>query len=184
MIATQRIVTGTLTLGLTALAGGLGLAYMASQPCRMDVAPEVTMERAPCHKRATVERSPELRVEQVEFGMFIPDEQGEPSFVATDSLVKRPGYGYGWRAKIDTTRPRLTMRERLSLPEAPQVWGINERVELSADRREATTTMLVTPRHGWVYNAWWFTEGDPAGEYTIDVSLDGQQILTRTVQVR
>ena len=144
-------------------------------------APQVRVHTA-CPK--VIQVTPQLSVKDIEFGMIIPDEANRPVFVPTDTIVRKPGYGYGWRARVVTPHERLSMKEVLALPEAPQMWGIGPEVQLSSDRTTATTTTTVTPHHGWISNSWWFTEGDPSGTYTVELHLEGRKVVTRTFEVR
>lgn len=175
----------SVALGLTLSAGSGFVFYKQLQrlnhhsPSRV-AAQEQT--RATCPK--TIKVSPSLALKELEFGMVIPNEQGRYVFVPSEVIVRKPGYGYGWRAKAITNHNRISMKEVLRLPQAPQVWGIGPEVQLTSDRTTAITTTTITPHRGEISNTWWFTEGDPDGPYEIEVHLEGKRIATHTIEVR
>ena len=123
-------------------------------------------------------------VKELQFGMMVPNDQGKMVFVPTNTIARKVGYGYGWRVKYHTKKRYVRTKEVLTLPSAPKTWGISAQTALSGDRRVATTKATARTQRGqWVYNTWWFTEGDPKGQYNISVSVDGKHIKSQTLTI-
>lgn len=184
MMVKPRTFFLSVALGLTLSAGSGFVFYKQLQRITQRTSHHsvIKARQATCAKIIKV--SPDVALKNLEFGMVVPNQDGRHVFVPTDTIVRKPGYGYGWRAKAITSHDRLSMKEVLRLPAAPQMWGIGPEVKLSTDRTTATTATVVTPNQGWISNTWWFTEGDPDGTYQIEVHIEGKRVMTSSIEVR
>ena len=107
----------------------------------------------------------------IRFGAFVDGE-----FREAQRIPNTAGHSYGWIATIKPTGDRLRWTERFTLPEAPETWGQGDgNVEISADRRTATTVGYAAPRSNVVFHFWQVAAGDPDGRYSMLVTLsDGR----------
>lgn len=170
MIVKPRTFIASIALGLTLSATTGYVFYQQAKP------------QAP---RGCSMRAPALPVSNLEFGMLAPNENGKMVFIPTDTIARRVGYGYGWRAKLVDNKTTARVNEQLILPSAPAHWGVTASTALSADRRIATTnTVARAGQDGYITNMWYFSKGDPKGEYTIRVKVDGRHIKTKAITVK
>lgn len=169
MIVKPRTFIASIALGLTLSATTGFIFYQQVKP-----------QRTTC-----VMKAPSLPVSNLEFGMLAPNENGKMVFIPTDTIARRVGYGYGWRAKLVDNKPSARINERLILPSAPAHWGVTASTALSTNRRIATTNTVVrASQDGYISNMWYFSKGDPKGEYKIRVKVDGRHIKTKTITVK
>ena len=125
---------------------------------------------AGCADRA----SGDVEITEATFGLYRTREAGQFALQPADVVPRVPGQQYGWLIRLKTDRERVHWREALRLPGAPATWG-RERVgtrSLSADKRTLITERDVETRSGYIFNAWQVEAGDPAGRYTMAVSID------------
>lgn len=134
---------------------------------------------------AGVRVAPDLEVLGVEVGSFEYDRaRAKVVFTPASRLEMIPGKTYGWRLKLNTTRRQIAWVETMALPSTPAHWGISSHVTLSFDRTTATTRQTTeVDEHGYISNYWIFSEGDPAGQYTVRVTIDEVDVATSSVQV-
>ena len=170
MIVKPRTFIASIALGLTLSATTGYVFYQQVKP-----APRPTC----------VMKAPQLPVKNLEFGMLAPNENGKMVFIPTNTIARRVGYGYGWRAKLVHPKPTARINEQLILPSAPAHWSVTASTSLSNDRRVASTNAVVrASQDGTITNMWYFSKGDPKGEYKIRVKVDGQHIRTQTITVK
>lgn len=120
-----------------------------------------------------------VAAEEIQFGIWVPDEQGVLRFKATAEVPNEEDQAYGWRVRVAESEDTVKWIETVTLPEAPESWeGVEEdpSVTISDDGRTATTVGIAVPDGGYLENAWYVAIGDPPGEYEMSVELsDGRQ---------
>jgi hypothetical protein len=115
-------------------------------------------------------------VELILFGYW----QGEPftsEWVETRAIPQRSGLRFGWRMKLKEPHGKYAqLIERLTAPQPPNTWGpLEKRRLVSADRVVATVPNTLKVRDGWVHRAnWLVSDGDPLGEYEMEVQVNGR----------
>lgn len=120
-----------------------------------------------------------LLIDDAIFGVEMPLTDGQGYvLVESDVVPLVPGTTFSWRLHLATERPRVTVREELILPRAPQIWRHTEHTRISGDRRVAITEEVTAPDAGWLANGWAITDGDPPGEYLLRVFIDGHHAET------
>lgn len=122
--------------------------------------------------------SDRLNFKNARFGRIVRDERGNVSFIPTLQIPLRQGETYGWFIRLKNPPDRVTWREELQLPVAPKYWSTDngqssEGISISKDRTKATTIRTVAPEQGVIWNAWSVAPGDPAGEYKLDIYING-----------
>ena len=120
----------------------------------------------------------------IEFGIWVDDPKGgEPRFVATHEVPFAEEQGFGWRVKNKTPKRPVKWVETMHLPAAPSSWlGVEQspNIQISPDGRTATTMGAAFPGDPYVQNVWYFSAGDPMGEYEVTVELeDGRKASFR-----
>ena len=113
-------------------------------------------------------------ITEATFGLYRTREAGQVALQPADVVPRIPGQQYGWLIRLKTQRERVHWREELRLPDAPATWG-RERIgtrSMSADQRTLITERDVETRSGYIFNAWQVEAGDPAGRYTLSVSIE------------
>ena len=117
--------------------------------------------------------------EDIQFGIWLPDEDGAMRFTATADVPNAEEQAYGWRVRVAESEEAVKWVETVTLPEAPDSWdGVEDdpNVMISEDGRSATTVGIEVPDGGYIENAWLVSLGDPPGEYVMSVELsDGRQ---------
>ena len=132
-----------------------------------------------------IEIASDLQVLDVKQGVFAYDEASHQVVFSPATAIKRDeARTYGWRAQLKTSRASVRVVERMTLPSAPDFWGIGAGVTISSDRRTATTerALTVSPE-GQIENAWMFSAGDPAGRYTVTITIEGIPVTTMHMTV-
>ena len=116
--------------------------------------------------------------EDIQFGIWQPDEDGAMRFTATADVPNEEDQAYGWRVRVAESEETVKWIETLTLPEAPESWeGVEDdpNVMISDDGRTATTVGAEIPDGGYLENAWFVAFDDPPGEYVMSVELsDGR----------
>jgi hypothetical protein len=120
-----------------------------------------------------------------EFGIW--DQQGR--FIETDEVPLRVGTVYGWRLRAAADMP-VAWREEFTLPEAPRSWGgggsrvsADGRTAVTEGREAAVSEFPEAPvagfgeAGGWLDHQWSVIDGDPAGEATIRVTVEGGALV-------
>ena len=117
--------------------------------------------------------------EDIQFGIWLPDDDGAMRFKATADVPNEEDQAYGWRVRVAESEDAVKWIEAVTLPEAPDSWeGVEDdpNVMISDDGRTATTVGIAVPDGGYLENWWFVALGDPPGEYEMSVELsDGRQ---------
>lgn len=121
-----------------------------------------------------VEVAPNLKVSNVTFGLFEQQSNGSLIFTPATEVPLRPGQYFGWRMDLATDRERVKWREELELPKAPDKWG--DDTSVAGDRKVGITEREEDVFNGWVVHIWKVAAGDPAGEYTLRLFLEGKPV--------
>jgi hypothetical protein len=125
------------------------------------------------------------RTEQngIEFGIWMPDANGELQFRPTLEVPYVDQQAFGWRLKGAVSDRPVQWVERLQLPAAPGSWeGVLEspNVTVSDDGRTATTFGMSVPEDEFIGNVWYVSAGDPMGDCRISVEFaDGRKASFR-----
>lgn len=154
---------------LALAAGGAVGAYAQGGPAFSDLAEAVVVEH-----RA--------------FGVIMKSRTGRPAFLATTDVPYVPGGDpFGWVVRLKTTKTTVLLREELQLPAPAATWGpVQSGREISADGRSATTVRSVDldSHLPFISNFWQVGAGDPKGEHTVRVFIDGHKVGEFNFQVR
>lgn len=127
-------------------------------------------------KIAEKEIAPGVFLVGAEFGIYVEDGAGRV-FKPTDTVPLINGLRYGWRLKVRTSREWLNVREEFKLPSAPLEWQTDKshrRFRTKEDETFAESTFYMAVWDGALDHWWGVLEGDPIGEHTIRVFVEGQ----------
>ena len=84
---------------------------------------------------------------------------------------------YSWEIELDTELISLPIKEIFILPEAPKVWSLEEGVEgkqtLHHDNKISVIEEDIKVVNGMIESMWCVAEGDPTGDYKIEVYIKG-----------
>lgn len=80
---------------------------------------------------------------------------------------------YSWVVKLDTDRESVQLKEVLILPSKPKTWGDVEGMLLQHNNRVSVIQKEIKVENGTILNSWCVSEGDPTGNYKIDVIVNG-----------
>jgi hypothetical protein len=115
----------------------------------------------------------------IQFGIWLPDEDGAMRFKATADVTNEEDQSYGWRVRVAESQQPVKWIETVTLPEAPDSWeGVEDdlNVMISDDGRTATTVGFAVPDGGYLGSTSAVSLGDPPGDYEMSVELsDGRQ---------
>lgn len=96
------------------------------------------------------------------------------------SVPNRPGeVCYDWTITVARQKRTVDVVETFILP-APAPWGIDEGdgTTVAADRSRAVTRLTADLSNGRIGHSWCVAEGDPSGDYRIEVTVDGVTLGT------
>jgi hypothetical protein len=79
---------------------------------------------------------------------------------------------YKWAIMLDTELSSISTREVFILPSKPKSWGYKEGMTLYKDSRVSVTEKVLEVDNGVINNGWCVTEGDPTGDYKIEVYVN------------
>lgn len=117
--------------------------------------------------------------EDIQFGIWQPDDDGAMRFTATADVPNEEDQAYGWRVRVAESEEAVKWVETLTLPEAPESWdGVEDdpNVMISDDGRTATTVGAEIPDGGYLEGIWYVAFDDPPGGYVMSVELsDGRK---------
>jgi hypothetical protein len=87
---------------------------------------------------------------------------------------------FEWQLKLDVTDGPLTFTEVFILPAAPETWEIEPGTnnEISDNGMTSTTTDVAQVIGGWITHGWCLAEGDPLGDYRMEISVEGTLVHT------
>jgi hypothetical protein len=80
---------------------------------------------------------------------------------------------YKWAIMLDTELSSISTKEIFILPSKPKSWGYKEGMTLYQDSRVSVTEKVIEVDNGVINNGWCVTEGDPTGDYKIEVYVNG-----------
>lgn len=80
---------------------------------------------------------------------------------------------YSWEIELDTELISIPIKEILFLPEKPKSWGDRDDMTLLHDNRISVTKKVLEVDRGVITNMWCVAEGDPTGNYKIEVYIKG-----------
>lgn len=119
-------------------------------------------------------------VVETDFTITVPNPSGEAIVESTTLVPLNEGVCYTWHLRVAKAKGDVQVTEIYTLPAAPETWGLSEgsAIEISKDRRTATTPLVLTPEDGWIGNGWCVSKGDPEGDYSFEI-LAGDRVLHR-----
>jgi len=124
--------------------------------------------------------APDLVIKRIQFGTLETGADGEDRFTASRELPAEEGRVFGWVLELETTRPAVRWQEHLRLPRAPADWGDageDPDVEVSRDGASAMAQGEDLVEGGKLSRFYWsLAAGDPAGDYELDVAVEGRPV--------
>ena len=137
--------------------------------------------------RLPVRIAPDVVVRRAQFGILESSPGGDDRFVPAQELPAKDGQVFGWVLDVETTRPSLHWQEHLRLPRAPVDWGDaanDPDVLISSDGKTvvAQGEDLVEDRELSRFY-WSLASGDPAGDYELDLAVEGKPVAHFTFRV-
>ena len=130
--------------------------------------------------RLPIRISADLLIKRVEFGILEKTPDGEEHFVAAREVPAEDGQVFGWRVDVSTTRETLRWQEHLRMPRAPLDWGDaadDPDVLISEDGKSvAAEGEDAIEDHRLSRFYWALAPGDPAGDYEIDLAVEGKSV--------
>jgi hypothetical protein len=102
----------------------------------------------------------------------------EIAWTESDFVPLIPGKScYRWEIELDTYLVSIPTKEIFILPETPKVWSADEGVEgkqtLHHDNKISITEEDIKVVNGTIESMWCVAEGDPIGDYKIEVHIKG-----------
>ncbi len=89
---------------------------------------------------------------------------------------------YGWRARVKPANKLVQYKEVLSLPSPPKFWSGEgdpySTNEIAKDRKQSVTQKFASAKAGVIGNEWCVVVGDPSGNYSLEISIDGKDVGT------
>ena len=108
------------------------------------------------------------RVHALRFGPVLNGE-----LVIGSEIPHRPGSAFGWQVDLGCSDgERVDYDEQLRLPE-PGDWGVDPEVTISHGGRVATVRSQLACTDGRLTKVWTLADDDPAGTWTIKVTVKG-----------
>ena len=84
---------------------------------------------------------------------------------------------YSWAIQLDTERVAIPIKEIFILPDKPKVWSYEKGDEgdqtLHNDNKISIKEKEIKVENGIISQTWCVAEGDPTGNYKIDVYIKG-----------
>lgn len=145
----------------------------------VDVA-RAAAEAAPVAPALPLVIAPDLTVRAVRFGLLKSDSGTDDDFVATDEIPAVDGQAFGWIVEVTTTRRSLHWQEHLRMPAPPVDWGdaaSDPDIEISKDGKSVLAQGEDDVEDGELSRFYWsLATGDPAGDYQLDVAVEGHAV--------
>lgn len=130
--------------------------------------------------RTPVQIAPGVVVTGAEFGVLEVGEDGAERFVPTAEVPAVDGTTFGWVLQVQTDRESLRWEEHLKLPKAPADWGDavdDPDVIISKDGTDVVAQGEYLVEDGELQRFYWtLAPGDPAGEYALEVAVEGRPV--------
>ena len=166
-------------LGLAAL-GACGEGHRETHGASTAVIQNAAAESAPAIPTLPLKIAPDLTVRTVHFGLLKSDADSDDQFVPTDSIPAIDGQAFGWIIEVDTTRKTLHWQEHLRMPEPPADWGdaaSDPALVISKDGKSVVAQGQDDVDDNELSRFYWsLATGDPAGEYQMDVAVEGHPV--------
>ena len=122
----------------------------------------------------------DLVVRRAQFGILESNAAGDENFVPAKELPAEDGTTFGWVVQVDTTRQSLHWQEHLKMPQPPTDWGdaaSDPDITISADGRSVVAEGDDMVEDGELSRFYWaLAPGDPAGEYEMDIAVEGKPV--------
>ena len=122
----------------------------------------------------------DLVIKRAQFGILATDAAGDEKFVATKEIPAEDGQTFGWVVAVDTTRQSLHWQEHLKLPGPPADWGdaaTDPDIVIANDGRTVVAEGDDLVEDGELSRFYWaLAPGDPAGDYEMDIAIEGRQV--------
>jgi len=130
---------------------------------------------------------PDLVIKRVQFGILQSAADGEDRFVPANEIPAEDGQVFGWVVQIETSRESLHWQEYLKLPRPPADWGDaaeDPDVLISKDGKSAVAQGEDVVEDGELSRFYWsLAAGDPAGDYELDLAVEGRPVAHFTFRV-
>ena len=130
---------------------------------------------------------PDLVIKSAQFGILQSSAEGEDRFVAANEVPAEDGQVFGWVVAVETTRESLHWQEYLKLPRPPADWGDagdDPDVLISKDGKGAVAQGEDLVEDGELSRFYWsLAAGDPAGDYQLDLAVEGRPVAHFTFRV-
>jgi hypothetical protein len=130
---------------------------------------------------------PDLVIKRVQFGILESVPGGDDKFVPANEVPAEDGQVFGWIVEIETTRDSLHWQEYLRLPRPPADWGdaaTDPDVLISKDGKSAVAQGEDLVEDGELSRFYWsLAAGDPAGDYELDLAVEGRPVAHFTFRV-
>ncbi len=137
-------------------------------------------EAAPAPITLPLRIAADLTVRNVRFGLLKTQRSGEDQFVATQEIPPFDGQAFGWIIEVETSRHSLHWQEHLRMPAPPADWGdaaTDADLVISKDGKSAVAQGEDAVEDRELSRFYWsLATGDPAGEYQMDVAIEGHPV--------
>jgi len=124
--------------------------------------------------------APDVLVKRAQFGLLKTTPDGEEHFTPTTDVPAEDGQLFGWVLQVDTRRESLHWQEHLRLPRPPVDWGDaadDPDILISKDGKSVVAQGEDTVEDGELSRFYWaLAPGDPAGDYEMDVAVEGKTV--------
>ena len=108
----------------------------------------------------------------------ITHEDGKPNFDQSNKdyneVPYKTGNGLGWILDIRSNIDSIELMDVIHLP-APGVWPEKTDLIISDDKKNAVAKRTMVNK-GYIYGSWKIAEGDPKGDYSVDVYVNHKYI--------
>ena len=130
---------------------------------------------------------PDLVIKRVQFGILETTAEGDDRFVPATEVPAEDGQVFGWILELETSRESLHWQEYLKLPRPPADWGDaaeDPDVLISKDGKSAVAQGEDLVEDGELSRFYWsLAAGDPAGDYELDLAVEGRPVAHFTFRV-
>ena len=130
---------------------------------------------------------PDLVIKRVQFGILETTAEGDERFVPANEVPAEDGQVFGWTVEVETSRESLHWQEYLKLPRPPADWGDagdDPDVLISKDGKGAVAQGEDLVADGELSRFYWsLAAGDPAGDYQLDLAVEGRPVAHFTFRV-
>jgi hypothetical protein len=116
----------------------------------------------------------EITVESIQMGVL--ENQDNNLFTATQNIPLVEKTAYGWRMQLNVKNRKINWREVYSIPSPPKSWGIADStnyIKVHSNRMQSESKQSTFTSHGVVDNYWVVLPGDPVGDQSMQVFVEG-----------